>query len=43
MMTAMRKFLAGAKFLISAWAAATLFGASAHAAQPAPWEVTFQP
>lgn len=41
-MTAMRKFLAGAKFLASA--AATLFtGASAHAAQPAPWEVSFQP
>ncbi len=43
-MTAMRKFLAGAKLLASAWAAATLFtGASAHAAQPAPWEMTFQP
>lgn len=41
-MTAMRKFLAGAKLLASA--AATLFtGASAHAAQPAPWEVSFQP
>ncbi|TIX71840.1 MAG: cytochrome c oxidase subunit II, partial [Mesorhizobium sp.] len=40
----MRKFLAGAKLLASAWAAATLFtGASAHAAQPAPWEMTFQP
>jgi cytochrome c oxidase subunit 2 len=40
----MRKFRAGAKFLASAWAAATLFpGASAHAAQPAPWEMTFQP
>ncbi|MEI8699474.1 cytochrome c oxidase subunit II [Mesorhizobium sp. ISC15] len=38
----MRKFLAGAKLLASA--AATLFiGASAHAAQPAPWEMTFQP
>ncbi|TJV12351.1 MAG: cytochrome c oxidase subunit II, partial [Mesorhizobium sp.] len=41
-MTAMRKFLAGAKLLASA--AATLFtGASAHAAQPAPWEMSFQP
>ncbi|TIM11409.1 cytochrome c oxidase subunit II [Mesorhizobium sp.] len=38
----MRKFLAGAKLLASA--AATLFtGASAHAAQPASWEMTFQP
>ncbi|PDQ18217.1 cytochrome c oxidase subunit II [Mesorhizobium sanjuanii] len=46
----MRKFLAGAKFLASAnflaslGAAAILFaGASAHAAQPQPWETTFQP
>ncbi|WP_165779855.1 cytochrome c oxidase subunit II [Mesorhizobium sanjuanii] len=50
MMRAMRKFLAGAKFLASAnflaslGAAAILFaGASAHAAQPQPWETTFQP
>jgi cytochrome c oxidase subunit II len=39
----MRKFLAGAKFLASASAATLFTGASAHAAQPAPWEVTFQP
>ncbi|CAH2401947.1 cytochrome c oxidase subunit II [Mesorhizobium escarrei] len=38
----MRKFLAGAKLLASA-AATLLTGASAHAAQPAPWEMTFQP
>lgn len=41
-MTAMRKFLAGAKLLASA-AATLLTGASAHAAQPAPWEMSFQP
>lgn len=41
-MTAMRKFLAGAKLLASA-AATLVTGASAHAAQPAPWEMTFQP
>lgn len=41
-MTAMRKFLAGAKLLARA-AATLLTGASAHAAQPAPWEMTFQP
>ncbi|RWN58222.1 cytochrome c oxidase subunit II [Mesorhizobium sp.] len=38
----MRKFLAGAKLLASA-AATLLTGASAHAAQPAPWEMSFQP
>ncbi|RWO80821.1 MAG: cytochrome c oxidase subunit II [Mesorhizobium sp.] len=38
----MRKFLAGAKLLARA-AATLLTGASAHAAQPAPWEMTFQP
>ncbi|TJW07191.1 MAG: cytochrome c oxidase subunit II [Mesorhizobium sp.] len=42
MMRAMRKFLASANFL--AGAAATVFaGGSAHAAQPAPWEINFQP
>lgn len=41
-MTAMRKFLAGAKLLASA-AATLLTGASAHAAQPASWEMSFQP
>lgn len=49
MMRAMRKFLASANFLASAKslagaAAATVFaGASAHAAQPQPWETGFQP
>lgn len=43
MMRAMRKFLAGAKFLASAAAAILFAGASAHAAQPQPWETTFQP
>ncbi|RWO01582.1 cytochrome c oxidase subunit II [Mesorhizobium sp.] len=38
----MRKFLAGAKLLASA-AATLLTGASAHAAQPASWEMSFQP
>ncbi|MER8406009.1 cytochrome c oxidase subunit II [Mesorhizobium sp. M0203] len=42
MTRAMRKFLATAK--IVATAAATLFAAaSAHAAQPQPWETSFQP
>ncbi|MEP6567804.1 MAG: cytochrome c oxidase subunit II, partial [Mesorhizobium sp.] len=44
MMRAMRKFLASAKSLAGAAAAATVFaGASAHAAQPQPWETGFQP
>ncbi|TIX17602.1 MAG: cytochrome c oxidase subunit II, partial [Mesorhizobium sp.] len=38
MMRAMRKFLASAAAAVAVFA-----GASAHAAQPQPWEMTFQP
>ena len=44
MKRAMRKFPASAKLMATAAAAAAFFaGASAHAAQPQPWEMTFQP
>ncbi|WP_435053251.1 cytochrome c oxidase subunit II [Mesorhizobium caraganae] len=44
MKRAMRKFPASAKLMATAGAAAAFFaGASAHAAQPQPWEMSFQP
>jgi cytochrome c oxidase subunit II len=44
MKRAMRKFPASAKLMATAAAAAAFFaGASAHAAQPQPWEMSFQP